>query len=64
MSDSLPFGVHPSTIIGPDGDPLRPIPKTLADPATIRALYEWMHRTRAFDAKAIELQRKNTETAS
>jgi pyruvate dehydrogenase E1 component alpha subunit len=57
MSDSLPFGVHPSTIIGPDGNLLRPIPEPLVDPATIRALYGWMHRTRAFDVKAIELQR-------
>ncbi|NIS03081.1 MAG: pyruvate dehydrogenase (acetyl-transferring) E1 component subunit alpha, partial [Gemmatimonadetes bacterium] len=57
MSDSLPFGVHTSTIIAPDGNLLRPIPQALADAATIRSLYEWLHRTRAFDAKAIELQR-------
>ncbi len=57
MSNSPAFGVHATTVIGPDGSLLRPIPRPLADAATIRTLYEWLHRTRAFDGKAIELQR-------
>lgn len=43
--------------LGSDGKPLRPLPQWLAVPATLEALYRGMVLARAFDAKAVALQR-------
>jgi pyruvate dehydrogenase E1 component alpha subunit len=43
--------------LAPDGALLRPLPEALADPERLLDIYRAMRHARAFDAKAIELQR-------
>ena len=51
------FEIPYTRFLSPDGTLTQPLPEALEDPAVLRELYRWMVLTRAFDAKAIELQR-------
>jgi 2-oxoisovalerate dehydrogenase E1 component alpha subunit len=59
--DALPviarFEVHRRSYLAPDGSVLRPLPPFAADMSTVLALYRGMVLTRAFDLKAVSLQR-------
>ncbi|MEZ5557597.1 MAG: pyruvate dehydrogenase (acetyl-transferring) E1 component subunit alpha [Pseudomonadales bacterium] len=57
MTQVATFAVEHSAYLDADGKALQPLPEALAQPDTLRALYRWMTLARAFDAKAIELQR-------
>ena len=54
---NLEFEIPFTRFLSPAGTLTQPLPDELADPALLRELYRWMMLTRAFDAKAIELQR-------
>jgi len=51
------FEVHRRSYLAPDGSVLRPLPAFAADVPTLLALYRGMVLTRAFDLKAVSLQR-------
>src|SRR5919201_1110576 len=51
------FEVHRRSYLAPDGSVLRPLPAFAADLPTLLALYRGMVLTRAFDLKAVSLQR-------
>src|SRR5512132_4348555 len=51
------FEVHRRSYLAPDGSVLRPLPAFASDIATLLALYRGMVLTRAFDLKAVSLQR-------
>jgi pyruvate dehydrogenase E1 component alpha subunit len=51
------FEVHRRSYLAPDGGVLRPLPAFAADIPTLLALYRGMVLTRAFDLKAVSLQR-------
>jgi pyruvate dehydrogenase E1 component alpha subunit len=51
------FEVHRRSYLAPDGGVLRPLPAFVADIPTLLALYRGMVLTRAFDLKAVSLQR-------
>ena len=51
------FVVHRRSYLAPDGSVLRPLPAFAADIPTLLALYRGMVLTRAFDLKAVSLQR-------
>jgi 2-oxoisovalerate dehydrogenase E1 component alpha subunit len=51
------FEVRRRSYLAPDGSVLRPLPAFAADIPTLLALYRGMVRTRAFDLKAVSLQR-------
>jgi 2-oxoisovalerate dehydrogenase E1 component alpha subunit len=59
--DALPviarFEVHRRSYLAPDGSVLRPLPAFAADLPTLLTLYRGMVLTRAFDLKAVSLQR-------
>lgn len=57
MSSTTRPDVPPTRFLAPDGSLEQPLPAALADPVVLRDLYHWMCLTRAFDGKAIELQR-------
>lgn len=56
-SQTAPFGIPCVQYLDVDGRPLGPLPDFASDPDALRALYRGMLRTRAFDAKAVTLQR-------
>ncbi|MGE5778555.1 MAG: pyruvate dehydrogenase (acetyl-transferring) E1 component subunit alpha [Hyphomicrobiales bacterium] len=51
------FEVRRRSYLAPDGSVLRPLPAFASDIATLLALYRGMVLTRAFDLKAVSLQR-------
>jgi len=51
------FEVRRRSYLGPDGSVLRPLPAFASDTATLVSLYRGMVLTRAFDLKAVSLQR-------
>ena len=51
------FEVRRRSYLAPDGSVLRPLPASAADMPTLLALYRGMVLTRAFDLKAVSLQR-------
>jgi pyruvate dehydrogenase E1 component alpha subunit len=51
------FEVRRRSYLGPDGSVLRPLPAFASDTATLLSLYRGMVLTRAFDLKAVSLQR-------
>jgi 2-oxoisovalerate dehydrogenase E1 component alpha subunit len=51
------FEVRRRSYLAPDGSVLRPLPAFASDAATLLALYRGMVLTRAFDLKAVSLQR-------
>ncbi|MGD9865682.1 MAG: pyruvate dehydrogenase (acetyl-transferring) E1 component subunit alpha [Pseudodonghicola sp.] len=55
--NARPYGIPFSRYLAPDGTLSDPAPGFAADRATLVALYAGMLQTRAFDAKAIALQR-------
>lgn len=57
MSTVARFHVDYTQYLGPDGEPVQPFPAFAQDPAALLPLYRAMVLTRAFDAKAIALQR-------
>ncbi len=57
MSLVARFDIHYSRFLDDNGKPLLPLPAFALDPAVLPALYRWMTLIRAYDAKAIALQR-------
>jgi pyruvate dehydrogenase E1 component alpha subunit len=57
MSPTTPDRSTPVRFLAADGHLEQALPEALADPGVLRNLYHWMCLTRAFDGKAIELQR-------
>ena len=57
MTVAARFEIHHSAFIAPDGAVLAGLPPFARDRATLALLYRWMVLTRAFDAKAVALQR-------
>ena len=57
MSVAGGFDIDHTAYLGPDGKSLQSLPDSLAGSATLEALYQGMVLTRAFDAKAVALQR-------
>ena len=51
------FEIHHSRFIDPDGKVAQPLPAFARDPEALVGLYRWMVLMRAYDAKAIALQR-------
>src|SRR5215468_5864245 len=51
------FEVRRRSYLGPDGSVLRPLPAFASDTTTLVSLYRGMVLTRAFDLKAVSLQR-------
>jgi 2-oxoisovalerate dehydrogenase E1 component alpha subunit len=51
------FEVHYSQFLDPHGKVVQPLPEFARDPRNLVALYRWMTLMRAYDAKAIALQR-------
>jgi 2-oxoisovalerate dehydrogenase E1 component alpha subunit len=51
------FEVRYSQFLDPHGKPVQSLPEFARDPATLIPLYRWMVLMRAYDAKAIALQR-------
>ncbi len=57
MSTVATFEIGYSRILGPDGEAETAMPPFARDRDALVALYRWMVLTRAFDAKAVSLQR-------
>ncbi|OGA23335.1 MAG: pyruvate dehydrogenase (acetyl-transferring) E1 component subunit alpha [Betaproteobacteria bacterium RIFCSPLOWO2_02_FULL_67_26] len=57
MSIVAKFEVHYSQFLDPHGKAVEPLPEFARDPGNLVALYRWMVLMRAYDAKAIALQR-------
>ena len=57
MTTVATFEIGYTQFIDPQGEPTQPLPPFASDPATLIALYRAMVLARAFDAKAIALQR-------
>lgn len=57
MTKVADFEVHHTAFLGPDGEPLQRLPKPYESRETVVELYRDMVFARAFDAKAIALQR-------
>lgn len=57
MTTIAGLDIHHTAYLGPDGEPLQPLPANLAEPATLTGLYRDMVFARMFDARAIALQR-------
>ncbi|MSQ73898.1 MAG: pyruvate dehydrogenase (acetyl-transferring) E1 component subunit alpha [Betaproteobacteria bacterium] len=57
MNLAARFDSHYSRFLDDNGKPLLPLPTLALDPAALVALYRWMTLIRAYDAKAIALQR-------
>jgi pyruvate dehydrogenase E1 component alpha subunit len=51
------FEIPYRACLAPDGSPCGPLPEFAHEPDTVRAMYRAMVRARAFDAKAMNLQR-------
>ncbi len=57
LREAAAFSIPYRQFLGCDGTALAPLPDFAQDPAQLIALYKTMVRTRAFDAKAVALQR-------
>ena len=57
MSLVAQFDIHYSHFVDENGNALTPLPAFAQDAAALIPLYRWMTLIRAFDAKAIALQR-------
>ena len=57
MSTAASFHIGYTQYLGPDGEPVQPLPAFARDPAVLISLYRAMVLTRAFDTKAVALQR-------
>jgi len=57
MTTVARFEIHHSQYIDAHGKAVRPLPEFARDPANLVSLYRWMALMRAYDAKAIALQR-------
>ena len=57
MSVIAKFEIHYSRFLDPEGRAVQPLPGFARDPQALIALYRWMVLMRAYDAKAIALQR-------
>lgn len=57
MTVVVRFEIHYRSVIAPDGAVLREPPAFARDRDTLASLYRWMVLTRAFDARAVALQR-------
>ena len=57
MSLVAQFEIHYSRFLDENGNAIAPLPAFAHDPAGLAPLYRWMSLIRAFDAKAIALQR-------
>src|SRR3990172_3207155 len=57
MSIVASFQIEHLGYLGPEGEPLQPLPEFARDPERLIGLYRSMVLTRAFDARAIALQR-------
>ncbi len=57
MSIVAKFEIHHSQFLDPHGKTVQPLPAFVRDPQTLAGLYRWMVLMRAYDTKAIALQR-------
>src|ERR1700682_1173844 len=57
MTTAVSFHIDYTQYLGPDGGPVQPLPAFAQDAAALVPLYRAMVLTRAFDSKAIALQR-------
>jgi len=57
MTTAGSFHIDYTQYLGPDGEPVPPLPAFAQDAAALVPLYRAMVLTRAFDTKAIALQR-------
>src|SRR5579863_238885 len=57
MTTAASFHIGYTQYLGPDGEPAQPLPGFARDPAALIPLYRAMVLTRAFDTKAVALQR-------
>jgi 2-oxoisovalerate dehydrogenase E1 component alpha subunit len=57
MTTAASFHIGYTQYLGPDGEPVQPLPAFARDPAALLSLYRAMVLTRAFDTKAVALQR-------
>src|SRR5215469_8500399 len=57
MTTTASFHIGYTQYLGPEGEPVRPLPGFARDPAALLPLYRAMVVTRAFDSKAVALQR-------
>ncbi|ACC75134.1 pyruvate dehydrogenase (acetyl-transferring) E1 component subunit alpha [Paraburkholderia phymatum] len=57
MTTAASFHIGYTQYLGPDGEPVHPLPAFARDPAALLPLYRAMVLTRAFDTKAVALQR-------
>jgi len=57
VSVAARFEIHYSQFLDPHGNVVAPLPGFARDAGKLAALYRWMVLMRAYDAKAIALQR-------
>lgn len=57
MTTAASFQIGYTQYLGPDGEPVQPLPSFASDPAALLPLYRAMVLARAFDTKAVALQR-------
>lgn len=57
MTTAASFHIGYTQYLGPEGEPVHPLPAFASDPAALLPLYRAMVLTRAFDTKAVALQR-------
>jgi pyruvate dehydrogenase E1 component alpha subunit len=57
MTTAASFHIGYTQYLGPDGEPAQPLPAFARDPTSLIPLYRAMVLTRAFDTKAVALQR-------
>ncbi|WP_213308355.1 pyruvate dehydrogenase (acetyl-transferring) E1 component subunit alpha [Paraburkholderia sacchari] len=57
MTTAASFQIGYTQYLGPDGEPVHPLPPFASEPAALLPLYRAMVLTRAFDTKAVALQR-------
>ncbi|HEX7907693.1 MAG TPA: pyruvate dehydrogenase (acetyl-transferring) E1 component subunit alpha [Paraburkholderia sp.] len=57
MTTAASFHIGYTQYLGPNGEPVQPLPGFARDPAALLPLYRAMVLTRAFDTKAVALQR-------
>jgi 2-oxoisovalerate dehydrogenase E1 component alpha subunit len=57
MTTAASFHIGYTQYLGPDGEPVQPLPAFAQDPMALIPLYRAMVLTRAFDTKAVALQR-------
>jgi pyruvate dehydrogenase E1 component alpha subunit len=57
MTTTASFHIGYTQYLGPDGEPVQPLPAFAREPEALISLYRAMVLTRAFDTKAVALQR-------